>query len=347
MQSDLGLLDDDIPILMAAAEEDQNGRLLYDEFVPVGIDIAEALLIRRSTRQGQERAAGERGGEEAESIVHGLSASALRETLETACSEFGIGADDQLSRSDLRDLLLTLHLNLTKLEVNSVLARVREDFVSMQQFVQRFPAILEQISQNAILLNDAGDLETVLLRQFQACDVDGADTVLTSQLRDVLLHLPRVTLSRAQVYTIMAEAEADAGGLVSYRSFARAAAACIRRMLEPRSVEMRRELLFGSDTSAAQLLGGREKAALEIELREQFAECDPDANGVLEIAQFRRCLESATLGLTPRQGTALVNVADISDDGQIDYFEFVRFAYDVLLTMAREVKLQEMLDAQR
>jgi Ca2+-binding EF-hand superfamily protein len=45
--------------------------------------------------------------------------------------------------------------------------------------------------------------------------------------------------------------------------------------------------------------------------------------------------------------TALVNVADISDDGQIDYFEFVRFAYDVLLTMAREAKLQEMLDASR
>jgi Ca2+-binding EF-hand superfamily protein len=110
---------------------------------------------------------------------------------------------------------------------------------------------------------------------------------------------------------------------------------------------MRRELLFRSGTTAAQLLGGREKAALEIELRESFAECDPDANGVLDIEQFRRCLESATLGLTPRQVVALVNVADINDDGQIDYFEFVRFAFDVLLTLAREEKLQQMLDAQQ
>jgi calmodulin len=73
-----------------------------------------------------------------------------------------------------------------------------------------------------------------------------------------------------------------------------------------------------------------------------FAQFDTEASGYLTAAQFRWCLQATSLSLTPKQVTALMNVADLDGDGLIDYAEFSRFAYDVLLAVARESTLQQL-----
>jgi hypothetical protein len=51
--------------------------------------------------------------DEANSIAHSLSEQAIFELIDQACDDFGISLDDVLNRSELKDMLFSLYLNLT------------------------------------------------------------------------------------------------------------------------------------------------------------------------------------------------------------------------------------------
>ena len=81
---------------------------------------------------------------------------------------------------------------------------------------------------------------------------------------------------------------------------------------------------------------------LQDDMRQIFSQFDADASGYLSLPQFRACLDSTALRFTSKQVSALMNMADVDADGLVDYAEFSRFAYDVLLAVAREAALQQM-----
>jgi hypothetical protein len=88
--------------------------------------------------------------------------------------------------------------------------------------------------------------------------------LLPQQLKEALLNLPMVTLSRIQVFSIMAEAQQGEDGKVKYQQFAKTAAAFINRLFDPQLVARRSDMLFRSALTPVELLNGVDKSELQV-----------------------------------------------------------------------------------
>ena len=69
---------------------------------------------------------------------------------------------------------------------------------------------------------------------------------------------------------------------------------------------------------------------------------DADGNGFLDRGEFRRCLQSTELKLSKEEVAILMNAADADQNKKVDYAEFIEFAYNILLHLARERALKKL-----
>jgi len=90
---------------------------------------------------------------------------------------------------------------------------------------------------------------------------------------------------------------------------------------------------------------------LEQLLRQLFAEHDVDGNGHLDHKEFRALLNSANLGLSPREVKRVLAEADENEDGRIEYTEFIPVAIELVQAMYAKMDLvaekQEQANAAR
>ena len=71
---------------------------------------------------------------------------------------------------------------------------------------------------------------------------------------------------------------------------------------------------------------------------------DIDGNGTLDMHEFRRCIGSSDLGLSPGEVNGLMDEADADGDGLVSYEEFVSVAYDALAVLSREKAIMNALN---
>jgi len=90
-----------------------------------------------------------------------------------------------------------------------------------------------------------------------------------------------------------------------------------------------------SSTSSSELKNNLQKG-----LAEAFQAADRDASGSLDSQEFRRLLEDAGLGLTPPELSAVMAEVDQNGDGFISWAEFVPVTYDLLVDIARDMRVR-------
>lgn len=99
------------------------------------------------------------------------------------------------------------------------------------------------------------------------------------------------------------------------------------------------------DQSQQQDYGSGEPQRLTPEEMEQvlvqlFREADVDGNNVLSLPEFKSVMAKANLGLDDKQMKLLMAEADSDSDGQIDYFEFVPLAVDLITSLQAKMEVQ-------
>jgi Ca2+-binding EF-hand superfamily protein len=334
LSANLGITAKEVPALLAAADQDGNGRVSYKEFISVGIEIIEALRARAVARDAVLAQAAAAHGQ-ALSVMHTTSAAQMNAMLDAAFGQFDKDGSGQLERGELRQLLQSLDGSFSRSEINAIMARVDSDAsgqVSIEEFRGHFPLILQDVVANAIMVRDSNDLEKYLIGVFKALDQDKfrpdfvSNALPSSVVFDALLNLQRVTLSRLQAYTLMAEAAPDTNGQVAYIRFAKVAAHMIMTMFSPEEQALRRELAARSEITPIQLLNGRDKAAIDADFQVIFQQFDTSGDGWLQMSEFRQCLEAMPLQLTPKQISTLITVADVNAEGQVDYRQCMSLA---------------------
>ncbi|GMH75896.1 hypothetical protein TrLO_g14911 [Triparma laevis f. longispina] len=355
-KADLGIEAHELRLVMAEADDNDDGVIDYDEFVPIAIDLIQAFKARAHARRKQQDQDAY-VDEEALKMLYTDDLETTVKFLLELLHEVDNRNSGSVTRQEFKQCLNNPGTGLTKVEAKMIeneasrdkFGRIQYKSISEVVFKVRLTTI-----KNAIIETQASDIQKYIMDMCrdQERDDSGDDNIpdsefpYTGQLTDrkianLLQSANMLSLNRLQVLAIMCEADVI-DGMVDYWKFVPTAAKAIENMFEPTAIAQRANLLEQSNTSDEALMQGRQREEVEDMVRKRFKASDVDGDGWLNPQEFSKCLESLELGLSKSEINALMTAADLDGNGFIDLDEFVQLAYDQLLYLEREKHIREL-----
>ena len=158
-----------------------------------------------------------------------------------------------------------------------------------------------------------------------------------------VLKMADLGLSDRETKRVMAEADFDDNGEISYDEFIPLAVDLVGGMYAKMDAEADREQNEADAREEAQnyLMHGMTKEEVEQVMGEIFAKSDVDGSGNLSISEFRKCCKDADIGLTKKEINVLMHQCDVDGDGHISYEEFVPLCFEMLTEILKDELLKE------
>lgn len=358
-QVELGISSQELRFVISEADENENGVVDYEEFVPLAVDLIQSFRARNrakalnshedvmvddliyasiSTQELQKSAdACLEKIYEVDSKRYGLiRVPELKKALHSIAAAEGIRDNEigMLCQMLPRDQFGRVKYNATPTSFFDSLSKVR--FMTMKN------AMIEaQGSGLQKYLLDLCKDEEMKTEGFKGPKEKFVSNGIIScrSLINILSNSSRLSLSRLQVLVIMSEASV-LDGMINYFQFVPVVAKAIEIMFEPKALRQRAELIEKTDLSPEALLQGMSSDMFEQRLLTLFKSYDIDHNGLLDQNEFIACLESLDLQLTYGEMVALMAAADIEQHGYLKFEEFVGFFTHNLLNLEREKRLR-------
>ena len=164
----------------------------------------------------------------------------------------------------------------------------------------------------------------------------------TASLRSVLQAASayQLQLSATQLSALLF-ADRPADGAYDYVRFVRRCALMLSRLFDASSLEERDTLAARGVVAPIALLTAADRERVEAELRSRFVEFDSNSDGSLDADEFAACMADTSLCLDAQQIEQLRREADEHNTGQLHIEQFMKFAYNKLLHLAREARIQQ------
>ena len=338
--------------VLAEIDANDNGVVDYAEFVPFLHGLMAAVRSKNAARAARDERDRATRNDARLSLVKGMTREELDATLRRVFEEADLDGNGSLDPREFGKALRSADLGLSKKEINLLLAesdRNADGVVDYDEFVPVcFDILVERaknkrLESNALASTDA--VTKALLDAFRGADVENAGKLKVRQLKHCLRTLTEedvLPLSKSQIVAVCAEAQpSPEDNLVAYARFAPVAASVVYGMLDFDAQRRRMEAvndLANVDTSFG-LMRNMRPEEVEATLRDAFAACDLDGNGVLDEEEMRLVLDSVgvgELGLTEKQVLAVIAAADADGDGGVDYEELASLVYETVRQLAIE-----------
>ena len=136
-------------------------------------------------------------------------------------------------------------------------------------------------------------------------------------------------------------ADRPADGQYEYVRFARQCSLMLSRLFDARSQRERDTLAARGVVAPIALLTAADRERVESELRSRFSEFDTNSDGLLDKQEFAACMSDTSLCLDAQQIEQLRREADVDNTGLLHIEQFMQFAYNKLLHLAREARIQQ------
>ncbi|CAD7967817.1 unnamed protein product [Amoebophrya sp. A25] len=172
------------------------------------------------------------------------------------------------------------------------------------------------------------ELESVLSRLFSSFDSDNSGTLSRGEFEKALSSMD-LGLTRKEINSILFQYDGNDDGAISYQEFMPFAFDLLAKLTEMHIFETQLE-----NDELGQFLVDLFKAK-EVEMQ---GLCPP---GMLPIEEVKDLLHQASLGLTRLQVIAVVSAAEVSDDGLVNYMQFIPQAVEVAKGL---IKFEENLN---
>ena len=353
-RNDLGITSQEIKFVISEADENDDGFIAYNEFVPVAVDMILAFRARAHAKH----TTGDADEVIDDDVLKLLSGEEL-DGIATICIERikdkdfdGVGAlpPNALKRA-LQDVM---GCGLSSAEVQMIVKQLPRDS-SGRCIVDNFKEVLYQVRflsiKNTITEAQGTDIQKYL---FELC-VDEEKRVRTEDehthmqsgnltLRsviDLMLGSPRLSLSRLQVMVIASEATI-VDGFVDYHAFVPMASRVIEQMYDPEALKQRAALIAQADMGGGSLVHGLAPDVFQRRLLNLFKSYDTDRSGSLDAHEFQACMDSMELHLTNSEVMALMTAADTDGSGHVDMDEFTEFCTHNLMHLEREKHIRSL-----
>ena len=112
---------------MAELDEDHDGKLSYNEFLPFTVELLQALFAKQEMDHEREETEAEAREEVEEFLLHGMPRSELENMMMDIFQRADIDGSGSLDRNEFRECLKAAELGLTRKEVNAILSEVDEN----------------------------------------------------------------------------------------------------------------------------------------------------------------------------------------------------------------------------
>uniref|UniRef100_A0A7S1JRF9 EF-hand domain-containing protein n=1 Tax=Vitrella brassicaformis TaxID=1169539 RepID=A0A7S1JRF9_9ALVE len=253
LQKKLAFPEDEVLRFLAEADMDQNGKVDYKEFIPLAMQIVEAMYAKGETEREMQVA--EKEAEEF--LVHGMTKEELTETIMTMFKEFDKDGKGFVSRSEFIDTMCSMELGLNRRELNALLFQVvdqdNDGTINYNEFVPFAYDMLRKLATLRLLENEMkqDELAQFLKDLFESRDTEMSGMLDPDDMID-LIHSAKLGLTRFQIYTVMSEATLEPDGRVSHGDFIPRAVVVIRSMLSfENSVRAQEVDSIGDEAAAA------------------------------------------------------------------------------------------------
>jgi Ca2+-binding EF-hand superfamily protein len=357
-QVELGISPQELRFVISEADENENGVVDYEEFVPLAVDLIQSFRARNRAKTIYSQ----RDVEVDELIMQAISTKDL-ERISDVCLEKIYEIDTKkyglIRVPELKRCLNTIahQVGLKENEISMICQMLPKDQFERCKYNTAPNNFLEVLSKvrfmtmkNAMIEQQGSGLQKYLLdlcREEEArIASDGhakahkdshavTGKIPFRALINILTNSSRLSLTRLQVLVIMSEAHVQEG-MINYFQFVPVVAKAIEIMFEPKALRQRAELIEKTDLSPEALLQGMQSDMFEQRLMTLFKSYDIDKSGSLDQNEFIACLESLDLQLSYAEMVALMASADVNHTGALSFQDFMGFFTHNLLNLERE-----------
>ena len=185
------------------------------------------------------------------------------------------------------------------------------------------------------------ELQNTVLDMFLAADDDGNGYLDRKEFKRVLKEAD-LGLTKKDIRNVMAECDENDDGVIEYKEFMPIMVDLIHAAQARDEAQMQAEMdAMDAEFEAEDFfLRGMSQQELESIMMSIFKENDADGNGVLDRKEFKKCLKSASLGLTKKEINMLLSEMDDNANGVISYEEFTPLCFQMLVEKFKEDFLQ-------
>ena len=355
--SEMNLSDNLVREILAEADENDDGLVSYDEFVPLMVDLISMQQAKESARQAREEAAEERRREAVGDLIKGMQRGELEEKMLRVFQHFDKDGNGVLSRKEFKKCLQASQLGFSRKEVNLLMSSIDanddgkisyDEFIPMCFLVLVERKVAKMEEEEALSSDDA--MQQILLDYFAAMDVDQTGQLSRRNLNEAIIMFSDdygMCLSKAQVAAIAGEADAKADGMISYAAFVPVAAHIMYELeaADKKYIELDAAMTVADSAGARAIHGLPYEEVVDI-LRTAFVMVDADQNGVLTMDELEQMLKMMTTAdgtkveLSEWEVEAVMSAVDTTEDGIVEYWELENFIFDVLHQLETKKNLE-------
>ena len=337
-QMDLGVPHNEMRMLIDESDENQDGVIQFNEFVPLAVDMIMTFTARRRAIAMSV----EQDSIAQFSVYNQMQVQEIDLTIQICMEKFAARADVSvtvLSEMD-KSIIKPSHFKAVLVEVG---AEMGISYVEINKLCHSmphnsfgkiifhdFPTIFERMRFNllkqkyyekqggllAIFLQDCYTLEEhqyELARPKQGGKASGfvpTGCLDFADLRKMLLRSSTVSLGKLQVVVIVSCFDLNPDGKVDYVKYAPLAVNIIRMLNNPAALRQKAEIIESQDLSIASLVEGtKDPETFEHKLLTLFRTYDTNHNNSIDRKEFLICLQSLGFGKTEQELRLIADMA--------------------------------------
>lgn len=213
-----GLNDNDIYTLVSLADEDKNGLITWEEFVPIGVETIKTFYARNEAQLNSKDSIKELNKEAIEAVYYPEIKKAW-EILEKEFKKQDINDKGIVTMFQLKKVMRKSNM-VTPKEINALVRNCEVDEYEYEvNFKQDLFNVRFELAKSQILESNMDNIQKSIIEDCKVIDKTKNGKVHINQMNDILRNSKFVVLSPFQIHMVLGQAELDEKRFVNYQNF--------------------------------------------------------------------------------------------------------------------------------